>query len=73
MTRSNPPETGKTEEFLRLPQVLKRLGVGKSSFYELAKTEPNLRPLKPFGGRISVWPSSKIDAFIADRIKAGGQ
>lgn len=72
MTHRDPHTTNQPEKLLRLPQVLERTGLSKSSVYELAKTEPNLRP-KKISSRISVWPSSAIDAFIADRIKAGGQ
>jgi prophage regulatory protein len=61
--------TSSAEVLLRLPQVSARLGLGRSAIYELVKRGELCAPIK-LGVRASAWPSSAIDAFIADRIRA---
>ena len=67
MNHGNAQTTG--DSFLRLPQVSARLGLGRSAIYELVKRGELCPPVK-LGARASAWPSSAIDAFIADRIRA---
>lgn len=57
------------ETLLRLPQVCARLGLGRSSIYDLVNRGELCRPIK-LGARASAWPASEIDRFIADRIRA---
>ena len=67
MNQVNTPSTG--ESLLRLPQVSARLGLGRSAIYDLVKRGELCPPIK-LGARASAWPSSAIDQFIADRIRA---
>jgi prophage regulatory protein len=69
----NPPATS-SETLLRLPQVEARVGLKKSSIYEMLNRNPPAfpRPLK-LSRRAVCWPASAIDAWIMARIKAGGQ
>ncbi|WP_210547280.1 AlpA family transcriptional regulator [Rhodoferax sp. PAMC 29310] len=67
-TASNP------ERLLRLPEVESRVGLRKSSIYEMLGRNPPAfpRPLK-LSRRAVCWPASEIDAWIQVRIKAGAQ
>jgi prophage regulatory protein len=56
-----------TERLLRLPEVAARLGLGRTSIYALIQRGELSPPVK-LGGRVSAWPASAIDAFIARRI-----
>ena len=64
MQESNPTAG---ESLLRLPAVCSRLGIGRSAIYDLVKRGELCQPVK-LGQRVSVWPASAIDAFIAARI-----
>lgn len=70
-TQANPTTTS-PERLLRLPEVESRVGLRKSSIYEmLGRTPPAFpRPLK-LSRRAVCWPASVIDAWIAERIQAG--
>jgi len=48
---------------LRLPEVLKRLGFSKATWYRLIATGHAPAPVK-IGQRISVWPSHVIDEYL---------
>ena len=62
------------ERLLRLPEVEAMTGLRKSSIYEMAGRNPPAFP-KPIklSRRAVCWALSSVQAFIADRIKAGGQ
>ena len=68
------PTTPSPETLLRLPQVIARVNLSKSSVYEMLGRNPPAfpRPLK-LSRRAVCWPASAIDAWITERIKAGGQ
>lgn len=68
------PTQSSPERLIKLPEVLARVALSKSSVYEmLGRTPPAFpRPLK-LSRRAVCWPSSVIDAWITERIKAGGQ
>ncbi|MBP8182512.1 MAG: AlpA family phage regulatory protein [Rhodoferax sp.] len=68
------PPTPTPETLLRLPDVVARVGLQKSSIYEMLGRNPPAfpRPLK-LSRRAVCWPASSIDSWIAERIKAGGQ
>lgn len=68
------PNTSSPETLLRLPAVMARVGLQKSSIYEmLGRTPPAFpRPVK-LSRRAVCWPASTIDAWITERIKSGGQ
>lgn len=72
MTVQTNPTASSSERLLRLPEVESRVGLRKSSIYEmLGRTPPAFpRPLK-LSRRAVCWPASAIDAWIQDRIKAG--
>jgi prophage regulatory protein len=74
MTVQTNPTTPSHERLLRLPEVVTRVGLQKSSIYEmLGRTPPAFpRPLK-LSRRAVCWPASAIDSWIQERIKAGGQ
>jgi prophage regulatory protein len=58
------------ECLLRLPHVEARTGLKKSAIYAGMKagTFPNCIKLGP---RAAAWPSSAVDAWIAERIRIG--
>ena len=56
------------ERLLPLGEVLNRLGVGRSTVYQLVKDGKLSRPAKP-SAKKSCWPESEISDFIAARIK----
>lgn len=68
------PITPAPESLLRLPAVVARVGLQKSSIYEMmGRTPPAFpRPLK-LSRRAVCWSSSSIDDWIQERIKAGDQ
>ena len=55
------------ETLLRLPDVEARTGLRKSAIYQGMKAGTFPTCLK-LGTRASAWPSSSIDAWIAERI-----
>ena len=68
------PSASSHEILLRLPQVVARVNLSKSSIYEMLNRTPPAfpRPLK-LSRRAVCWPASAIDAWISERIAAGGQ
>lgn len=70
----NPSGNNQPERLLRLNEIVYLVGLGKSSIYEMmSRTPPAFpRPLK-LSRRAVCWPASAIDAWIQERIKAGGQ
>lgn len=71
MTPANPSKTAPPERLLRLPEVEARVGLKKSSIYEMLNRTPPAfpRPLK-LSRRAVCWPASAIDAWITGRINA---
>ncbi len=57
-------------KMLRLPAVMDKVGLGKSSIYArvAAKTFPAPVSLGP---RVVAWVSAEVDHWIAEQIKAG--
>ncbi|MDE2416457.1 MAG: AlpA family phage regulatory protein [Burkholderiales bacterium] len=72
--QANHPGQPQPEKLLRLPDVVARVGLQKSSIYEmLGRTPPAFpRPIK-LSRRAVCWPDSEISRWIAERIKSGGQ
>lgn len=72
-TQVNPPASS-PEILLRLPQVEARVGLRKSSIYEMLNRTPPAfpRPLK-LSRRAVCWPASVIDSWIQERMNAGAQ
>jgi prophage regulatory protein len=61
-------ESGRSEMLLRLPSVIARVGLKKSTLYEAIKRNEFPAPLR-LGRRAVCWPSSAIDTWIAERIR----
>ena len=59
------------EGFVRLPQVLRVLGIGKTTFWEGIKAGRFPAPIK-LGPRMSVWKVDDIRSLIS-RIAENGQ
>lgn len=74
MKAHTDPNTSSPETLMRLPAVMARVGLQKSSIYEMLGRNPPAfpRPVK-LSRRAVCWPASTIDAWITERIKAGGQ
>jgi prophage regulatory protein len=52
---------------LRLPEVVERVGFGKSTIYALIKRGQFPSPIA-LGARARAWISTEVDAWIAQRI-----
>lgn len=55
------------DNLLRLPQVVGRVGFGKSTIYALIKRGQFPSPIA-LGARARAWISTEVDAWIAQRI-----
>lgn len=53
--------------FIRLPDVLARTGLGKTTVYKNTRDGSFPRPVK-LGGCVSLWVESEVDEWICDRI-----
>lgn len=62
------PEAG-AHTLIRLPSVIARTGLSRSTLYRLVSAGEFPRPIK-LGERCSAWNSSEIDSWIAERIAA---
>lgn len=62
------------ERLLRLPEVESRVGLRKSSIYAMMSSKPPTFPISlKISRRAVCWSESAINAWIQERIKAGGQ
>ena len=66
------PSQSTPQRLLRLPEVCALVGLGKSSIYEGVKNSTFPAPIK-LSRRAVCWPAASIDAWITERIKAGGK
>lgn len=66
-----PSKTAQPERLLRLHDVEALVGLRKSSIYDAVKRGDFPAPVK-LSRRAVCWPASAIDAWITERIKAGG-
>jgi len=55
------------ERLMRLKEVLKQTGLGRSTIYEKIKTGDFPRQVK-LGPKASAWPESAVQNWISDRI-----
>ncbi|GHU24033.1 hypothetical protein FACS189472_17040 [Alphaproteobacteria bacterium] len=55
--------------FLRLPQILKLIPIGKSTLLEKVKKGEFPKQIK-LGAKISVWKASDVQAYIDDHCRA---
>jgi prophage regulatory protein len=62
------------ERLLRLPEVESLVGLRKSAIYSLMGQNPPAFPRAiKLSRRAVCWQSSAVAAWIADRVKTGGQ
>jgi predicted DNA-binding transcriptional regulator AlpA len=47
--------------YLRVPQILRRYGIGRSTFYRMVKEGLLPPPIHPTGSRLSAWSASALD------------
>jgi prophage regulatory protein len=57
---------------LRLPRVKERTGFGKSQLYEMIRAGTFPAPCR-IGARAVAWDAQAVDAWIRERIAAGGK
>ncbi|MDR2724127.1 MAG: AlpA family phage regulatory protein [Holosporaceae bacterium] len=57
------------ERFLRLPQILRLIPIGKSTLLEKVKKGEFPKQIK-LGSKISVWKASEVQAYIDNHCKA---
>ena len=65
------PDTTKPERLLALANVEDLTGLKKTSLYGLIRKGAFPPPVR-LTRRASRWPASQVQAWIAERIKAGG-
>lgn len=56
--------------FLRLREVMRQVGLGRSAIYESIREGRFPKPVS-IGARAVAWPSDEIAAWIDSRIEAG--
>ncbi len=66
--RQKPKKQRRQESFQRLPDVMRRTGMGKSTIYKAVRAGTFPPPHK-LGARASAWAASSIDAWIEERIQ----
>lgn len=67
MSTQQQPQQPDAEALLRLPEVMRRTGLSRSTIYERMGQEPPTFPrCRRLGPRVVVWPSSAIDRFVAE-------
>ena len=57
-------------EFLRLPSVIRRTGLGRSTIYRMVAEQTFPSPVR-LGGRAVGWRRTDLDRWSADRPSAG--
>lgn len=62
----------KPAKLIRLPAVMERCGLGRSSIYAGVKVGTFVAPVR-LSSRAVGWREDEIDRWIAERIKAAGQ
>jgi prophage regulatory protein len=58
------------QSILRLREVLRRLSISRSAFYQLVKSGKFSRPINLGGARSVGWLESDVTSYIESRIKA---
>ena len=59
-----------TDILYRLPEVMARTGLARSTIYHWISHGEFPQPVK-LGERISAWRSSELDAWLSSRIQGG--
>ena len=70
--QTNQNASAQTERLLKLPEVMSIVALKKSSVYEGVKNGTFPPPVR-LSRRAVCWASSAINAWVLERIKAGGQ
>ncbi len=60
-------DTGSSESIVRLPEVCKRVGLGRTSIYNYMRCGEFPPSVRIAGTRIVGWRASEVDQFIASR------
>lgn len=60
-----------SRRFLRLPDVKRIVGYGRTAIYQKIKLGEFPRPY-PLGARAVAWLSDEIESWVESRIKAAG-
>ncbi len=60
------------QRLLRLPEVCSLVGLGKTSIYDRVRDGTFPAPVK-LSRRAVCWPAAAVDAWITERIAAGGK
>ncbi|MGH8077742.1 MAG: helix-turn-helix transcriptional regulator [Lysobacter sp.] len=58
-----------SRRLIRLPEVIARTGISRSTIYQRAKDGTFPKPV-PLGNSLSAWVADEVDAWIDARIKA---
>lgn len=61
--------SSKNLKFIRLPKVIEKIAIGRTTVYEKIKTGEFPKPY-PLGARAVAWLEEDIDAWIEARITA---
>jgi prophage regulatory protein len=56
-------------QFLRLPAVIERTGLSRSTIYEMVERGDFPKPVK-IGARAIAWPVSSLETWAAERMEA---
>lgn len=56
------------QRLLRLPQVIERTSLKRSTIYELMEKGVFPRPVKISGARQNAWVEAEVDAYVEARI-----
>jgi prophage regulatory protein len=56
-----------TFEIVRLPELIKRIGLSRSSIYARINTDPTFPQPLSLGGRSVGWISEEVDAWLEHR------
>ena len=54
-------------KLLRLPQVIERTNLKRSTIYDLMAKGRFPKPVKITGARLNTWPAEEVEQFVADR------
>jgi len=57
------------ERLIRLPEVMAKLGIKRSTVWLFAKEGRLPKPIK-LSAKVTVWRESEIDTYIANKIRA---
>jgi prophage regulatory protein len=56
-------------KFLRLPAVIDRTGLSRSTIYEMVERGDFPRPVK-IGARAIAWPIERLEDWMAEKVEA---